>query len=76
MELLIPPIYETKLTGYRGTVSRKVRGVTYSVRFVQQAGELAAIPSRDGRVADWCKVTRKLDAAGRKFFASADKLAA
>jgi len=41
VQIIVPPILETQLTGYVGTVERTRRGVVYGVRFAMQAGEMA-----------------------------------
>ena len=67
MDIIIPPILETRLTGYAGTVERRMRGVAHSVRFVWQAGELCAMPFRNGVACDWSAATRRLYEAGRQY---------
>ena len=68
MEYEVPSILETQLTGYAGSAFRTVRGTEYAVRFTHQAGQLTGTPSRGGKPADWCRVTRKMADSGFKFF--------
>lgn len=70
MEYMVPSKVETQLTGRLGQANRKVRGVTYSVVFVMQAGEIAASPWREGMAIDWTPLTRKMAETGKKFFSS------
>lgn len=70
MNLDIPSIVETQLTGRLGQANRKVRGVDYAVVFILQAGEIAAAPFRNGMAVDWSPLTRKMAAQGIKFFSS------
>ena len=68
MQYEIPPTLETQLTGYHGTAIRQVGRVEYRVRFVTQAGELTAAPSRDGTPCDWTPTTRSIAENGFRFF--------